>query len=292
MSSRASDARAARLADAFVAACRLELRALKPGNVHIFADGHGMTVGDFERSAVASAPFVAAPGATVGERVRGAVEASWDAVGCNTNLGILLLAAPLLCAAERAPPGGLRDSLDEVLRDLTLCDAELVYAAIRRAAPAGLGRVAAQDALLPPTVPLGAAMALAAGHDRIARQYVASFEDVFALGVAALRRHEAAGTEESEAAARIYLSFLTAFPDSHIARKFGIEAALAVRDEALALAPLLSRPGAWARMRSELLAFDVRLKARGLNPGTSADLTVASLLAVACENILRADDLK
>ena len=40
-----------RLADAFKAACMAELEALKPGNVHIFADGHGMTVQDFMASA-------------------------------------------------------------------------------------------------------------------------------------------------------------------------------------------------------------------------------------------------
>ncbi|MBX6323666.1 MAG: triphosphoribosyl-dephospho-CoA synthase, partial [Rhodospirillaceae bacterium] len=33
----------ARIAAAYVAACLAELRALKPGNVHAFADGHRMT---------------------------------------------------------------------------------------------------------------------------------------------------------------------------------------------------------------------------------------------------------
>ena len=39
------------IADAYRAACLDELRAPKPGNVHDFADGHGMTVGDFETAA-------------------------------------------------------------------------------------------------------------------------------------------------------------------------------------------------------------------------------------------------
>ena len=74
--------------------------ALKPGNVHVFADGHGMTAEDFcrerrERPRPLSAPprALGSAGASVG-----AVEAS-GAVGQNTNLGIVLLCAPLAAAA-------------------------------------------------------------------------------------------------------------------------------------------------------------------------------------------------
>ncbi|HKW53006.1 MAG TPA: triphosphoribosyl-dephospho-CoA synthase, partial [Stellaceae bacterium] len=101
MSSPVWPERAMRLQQAYVDACRLELRALKPGNVHVASEGHGMTVAQFEASAVASAPYVSASGKPVGERIRDAIAATHAAVGCNTNLGIVLLAAPLLAAAER-----------------------------------------------------------------------------------------------------------------------------------------------------------------------------------------------
>ncbi|HET7593988.1 MAG TPA: triphosphoribosyl-dephospho-CoA synthase, partial [Stellaceae bacterium] len=96
---------------AYIEACRLELRALKPGNVHVLSEGHGMTVAQFEASALASAPPLAAPGKPVGERIRDAIAATHAAVGCNTNLGIVLLAAPLWAAAERPAAGGLRPAL-------------------------------------------------------------------------------------------------------------------------------------------------------------------------------------
>ena len=64
---------------AFEAACLEELAALKPGNVHVFADGHGMAVADFRAAARASAPQIARRGAKVGARVLAAVEASWAA---------------------------------------------------------------------------------------------------------------------------------------------------------------------------------------------------------------------
>src|SRR4051812_47223437 len=104
------------IADAYRAACRAELRALKPGNVHVFADGHRMTMRDFEVSAEVSASCLAAPGARVGTRVRGAVEATATAVRSNTNLGIVLLCAPLAAAAEAG--GDLRRALAAVLDDL------------------------------------------------------------------------------------------------------------------------------------------------------------------------------
>ena len=93
---------AAQISDLFLAACRAELDALKPGNVHVHAAGHGMQVAQFEASAAASAPFIAAAGVGVGARILGAVEASFAAAGCNTNLGILLLCAPLAAAGWAA----------------------------------------------------------------------------------------------------------------------------------------------------------------------------------------------
>lgn len=285
MSSPGSAERTALLRQAYVEACRRELRALKPGNVHIHAAGHGMTVAEFETSAEVSAPALASLGLAVGERIRGAVAATREAVGCNTNLGIILLAAPLLAAAERAGADGIRPALARVLADLAVEDAVAAYEAIRLAAPAGLGRVAEQDAASAPTVDLRRAMALAAERDRIARQYVTDYADIFAIGVTRLsvQHHEEAG---EWAVTHTYLEFLAAFPDSHILRKHGAAAAEKVRAEAAQLLKRHARQGAGEGWRDALLAFDRALKADGLNPGTSADLTVASLLAAACEPIL------
>ena len=43
------------LIEAYKDACEIELRAFKPGNVSIYADGHDMTVEDFRISARQSA---------------------------------------------------------------------------------------------------------------------------------------------------------------------------------------------------------------------------------------------
>jgi triphosphoribosyl-dephospho-CoA synthase len=264
--------------DAFLAACRAELAALKPGNVHVHAAGHAMTVGDFERAAEAAAPWIAAPGLGIGARILAAVEASMAAAGCNTNLGILLLAVPLAAAALLPAGGDLEARLAGVLASLGPADAAAVYAAIRRANPGGLGASAEADVAAPPTVSLIEAMGLAASRDRIAHAYVTGFAEVFQFGLPQLAAARGTMREESDAVTALHMAFLAHSPDSHIARKQGVEVAAAVMREAAALTPRLVR-GLDPATRSVLIAFDASLKHRGLNPGTTADLVVATLLA-------------
>jgi triphosphoribosyl-dephospho-CoA synthase len=274
------------LRGAFVAACETELRALKPGNVHVHAGGHGMTVDDFQASAVAAAEPLCRPGLSVGARIEAAIAATRATVSCNTNLGIVLLAAPLVVAAERAEPGGFRGALSATLAQLTVSDASLAYAAIRLADPGGFGRVEAQDVGGEPTVTLRAAMGLAAERDRVARQYVSDFADIFAIGVAGLAAAERRGRALDRATSEIYLQFLAAFPDSHVARKFGPSVAEAVRADAATLAASLASVADKRQRVKALLDFDLSLKRRGINPGSSADLTVASLLVRGIEPIV------
>jgi triphosphoribosyl-dephospho-CoA synthase len=261
---------------AFLSACRTELEALKPGNVHVHAAGHGMTVRDFLLSAEAASGPLCTPGAAVGARIQMAVDASWAAVPLNTNLGIVLLAAPLVCAAERGT-GELRSRLDAVLNSLTISDAIHAFAAVRRANPGGLGRVEAQDVGTAPTVTLLEAMRLAADRDLIARQYLTGYADVFETGVRRIAAARKLGHTADWIATLVFLDFLRQFPDSHIGRKFGAETAEQIRREAEQVHEPLPEDPAAALPR--LATFDRSLKERGFNPGTSADLTVASLLA-------------
>jgi triphosphoribosyl-dephospho-CoA synthase len=267
--------RAARIAEAYTAACLLELDALKPGNVHRHAEGHGMTVADFLLSAEISAPALARPGASVGSRVLDAVQATRAIVGQNTNLGIVLLSAPLAAAAEQNEPD-LGVALATVLEVLNLDDARAVFAAIAAANPGGLGKVERHDVHARPTVTLREAMADAAARDLVARQYVTDFADVLGVGAPIFVAATASGASAAEAATAVYLAFLATEPDSHIARKFGRDVAVALRDEAASRREIPIDP---RRRYDALMAWDAELKARGLNPGTCADLTVASIFA-------------
>jgi triphosphoribosyl-dephospho-CoA synthase len=267
------------VAAAYRDACLAELSALKPGNVHAFADGHGMTTADFERSAAVSAPAMGAPALAVGARIFEAIRRTRTAVGCNTNLGIVLLCAPLAQAALTAAAGNLRERLQAVLQRLDVADAERAFAAIRLSEPAGLGDAPEHDVRAPVAVSLAVAMAAAAGRDRIAAQYANGFADIFELGLPHLRSGLLRWRSEPWATTSAYLGFLAAGPDSHIARKFGLERAQAVCAMARPHAERLDQADDPEFLAPDLLAFDRDLKAAGINPGTSADLTVASLFA-------------
>lgn len=276
---------------AFQRACALDVAVRKPGNVSWQAAGHGMQAAQFITSAEVAADALFARGDSVGRRIEAAVAATRAAVGCNTNLGILLLCAPIALAAERmgqaaGEAADLRRALESVLADLDVKDAAATYRAITLAQPGGLGRAEQQDVREPPTINLRAAMALAAEDDRIARQYRDGFAELFELALPVLptgfslpslppgSRPEAATVVAVQS---LYLLLLASRPDSHIVRKQG----RAVAQNVMAAAQdwrARSADAAGFDADPAFEAWDAELKSQGVNPGTSADLTVATLM--------------
>jgi triphosphoribosyl-dephospho-CoA synthase len=261
------------ITSAYIEACLEELDAPKPGNVHVHAAGHRMTIADFARSAEVSAPLLCRPGAPLGERIRDAAAATREAVGQNTNLGILLLCGPLAVAAERA------ETVANVIAASDLADAEAVFEAIRLAQPGGLGTADRHDVRRPATVVLPAAMAEAAAHDSVARQWANGFADILGPGLTAYATARERWPDPAWASLAAYLEFLAAFPDSHVQRKHGLPTALSVQHEAESVRAALTAFADPAAMLPGLLAWDRILKAKAINPGTSADLTVATAFA-------------
>jgi triphosphoribosyl-dephospho-CoA synthase len=252
-------------------ACLWEATARKPGNVHRFADFEDLHYVDFLASAAAIGGVLdKAWFRPVGEIVLEAIKATRQVTATNTNLGIVLLLTPL---AAVVPGRALRAEIPKILDALTVADAVLVYEAIRHAQPGGLGEVAEQDVGRIPTVTLREAMILAESRDRIAWQYAHNFADVFDIGVPTLRRTLADGSDLEAAIIETHLEFLRTFPDSLIARKHGASLADSVHSQALIL-------------QHDPAAFDEWLRSRRLNPGTSADLTAASLFVALREGII------
>lgn len=262
---------------AMLKACRLDVIAFKPGNVSLWSPGHGMQATDFLRSAKVAVPALCNPGRGVGERIEDAVEATYAAVKCNTNLGIILLLAPLAVAVNCGDQPSLRERLHGVLAGLTVADSAACYRAIRRARPAGLGRVDAQDVNVAPSVKLRDAMQLAAAHDSIAAQYSNDFELIFSSGVPALYKYRRRWRSLTWATSACYLEILAANTDSHVARKAGQATANDLSAQARRVVKTLKACENPRLLVTPLTAFDHELKTRGVNPGTTADLTVASL---------------
>ncbi len=275
------------VAEALKWACRLDVYAAKPGNVSLASPGHGMRAEDFLASAEAVAGPLSAPGRKVGERIGKAVAATWSRVGMNTNLGIVLLAAPLAHAALSLGLGeSLESATERVLAELDSDDAAQAFRAIVRANPAGLGEAERLDVREPPSASLREAMREAAHRDSIALQYANGYSDVFGFGMPRFRSAlERLGSEELATVA-CFLAWLTRFPDTHIARKHGMDVARQVSREALELEAGWIETDRPAVVNESLRAWDNSLKARGLNPGTSADLTVASLFAARLDSLI------
>lgn len=276
----------AQLSAAYIEACELELQAFKPGNVSVYSDGHDMTVEDFRISAKVSSDSIVNPDYCLGEKVFYAVKATREAVNCNTNLGIILLCAPLLTAAYQVTEKkSLRQALVEVLGNTTLADADWVFKAISLASPGGLGESEQHDVNEKATVTLTQAMEIASERDRIALQYTTVFKDIFDFSV--LRYNEAFNCffDKCWAAVSVYTGLLSRYADSHIERKYGnqhnnwVSEQMSVVDCAL---KNYARPD----LIQLLHKVDQDFKARRINPGTTADITVATILVIFLDELL------
>jgi triphosphoribosyl-dephospho-CoA synthase len=254
-------------------ACLLEATAPKVGNVHpgaMFADTKFL---DFVTSAVAVAPAMdaAAAGLSLGQAIFEAVRATRRVAPKNTNLGTVLLLAPMAKVPRDRP---LDSGIASVLEGLDVDDSRWVYEAIRLAQPGGLGTVREGDVHSDAPADLVAAMRLAAERDLVARQYANNFADVLQFVAPRLQRRQAAGQSLLDAIVSVQLETMREFPDSLIARKCGDSVA---RESAARSAAVLDAgsPG------DANYDFDVWLRADGnrRNPGTTADLIAAGLFA-------------
>jgi triphosphoribosyl-dephospho-CoA synthase len=265
-------------------ACIWEATARKPGNVHRYQDFEDVTYLDFLTSAVAIAPILdQALGKRIGETVLRCVEATREVVATNTNLGIILLLAPLAAVPEGHD---LRTAVQQLLADLDIRDSHLVFAAIRLSKAGGLGNAVEEDVRGEPTLPLRQIMALAADRDMIARQYASGFREIFDDGMPALL----SGLEETRcmegAIIHNFLRLMAKHPDTLVARKRNQLDA----DSASRWAQKVLDEG-WPHSKNSwesLEAFDAWLRAEGhsRNPGTTADLVTACLFVALREGTI------
>jgi triphosphoribosyl-dephospho-CoA synthase len=263
-------------------ACLLEVSAAKPGNVTPAHDFSDMTYIDMVRSALALGPVFAGGRArmrSVGELISDGVRATARVAAANTNLGIVLLFAPLVrAAATRRQDETLRSATERTLAQLSVDDAAGAFAAIARARPGGLGEAPDHDVGDPARVSLREAMAAAAHRDSIASEYATGYAIVFDTGLGLLAAAVRDDTGTLQAIVSLHLGLLASHPDTLIARKAGPAAAEEVSAGARGVLDGTLSLGEFDR---SLRGADHRL-----NPGTTADLVAATLLAALLSGIV------
>jgi triphosphoribosyl-dephospho-CoA synthase len=266
-------------------ACLLEATAVKPGNVHRGADFEDLTFTDLAVSAAAIGPAMEHAATTgIGGAVLGAIQATQRLVGTNTNLGMVLLIAPLAAVPRDRP---LAEGVLEALAALTARDARQVYEAIRLARPGGMGRVEEMDVAAGAPSSLIDAMRAAAQRDLVARQYANNFAEVLELVVPWLAQGAREGLSLTANIVHAFVQLLAREPDSLIARKCGE----AVARQASARATKALEAGG-PRDEAYFIAlgdldFWLRSDGHRRNPGTTADVVTAGLFAALRDELVQ-----
>lgn len=238
---------------------------------------------------------------------------AWHLNG-NTHLGTCLLFIPLSASAgytfaqrEEIDPVSLRENVRRIMEATTTLDATDVYEAIKKVNPAGLGQLKSVDApdltekgvekkILDTDQTLFDLMKVSSQWDTISEEWVTGMKISFTKGYSTIKRIYNETGKINITTVNTFLTLLAQFPDTFIARKVGVkvikdipkavEIGLKKAEEISRKAATIIRMGGLktAEGKKALLNFDRELRLdHKLNPGTTADLTAASLLiAIIC----------
>jgi triphosphoribosyl-dephospho-CoA synthase len=287
-------------------ACVMEVLSPKPGNVSPGKPFKYLNEMTFVASAVGLAEAFGEAGAPVGKLVERAVRAAGRLVRRNANLGMILLLAPLVRAANDVLTAGgpcprgrgtsaasLHRAVELVLAGLGENDSSSIYRAVVFASPEGLGRSGVYDveelAALDGggRVPVVEAMRAASGWDSVAREYASGYEITFGLTVPKLASLWKEGRALRSSVAQTFLFLMSEVPDTLIARKLGEEAARGAAHaagRALALGGFFTEEG---RQAAEALGVMLGDRDNLMNPGTTADLIAAGIFVFMEDELLR-----
>lgn len=308
-------------------AAALEVSAWpKPGNVHRTADFSDTKYEHFiagsialgpttykaaQRGILAGVQSIELENMGIGSLIKETIEnvKSWHSGG-NTHLGISLLFIPLSSAAGfsmstvgKMTSMSLRRNIKRVMEATSISDASYVYEAITLAGSAAVGKLKqsnlpdlsnqeAHHVIQRNQLTLYDVMKAASKWDNIAREWSTGLEICFKTGYPTIVNLLKETGNLNLAIVHTFLTILSKFPDTFIARKIGIKQTPFIEEAVrtgvkathwvsetaksiLTLGGLNSKKGT-----RKLWNFDNKLRKAGgeLNPGTTADLTAGSLM--------------
>lgn len=217
--------------------------------------------------------------------------------GGNTNLGIILLFIPLACAAgtlitHSSPSIAiLRSKIGLIIKNSVSEDTINLFEAIQLANPGGLGQVekfdvttTSTESLIKENINLYDIFELSADRDNIAREWITEFQITIEVGYPYFKKTFLETQDINLAIVHTYLKILGDYPDTLICRKYGTPFAECISNEAK---DILEQGGLLSKdTKTKLWNFDQRLRIKDkINPGTSADLTAASIMVALLEGM-------
>ena len=261
--------------------CDAEIKSLKPGNVHKYSEGHGMNLKDFLKSSLIISKCLTKNNLDLGKKILISVNEIQNKIKKNTNLGIILMLSPIATIVQEEGVISKEELLKKIkslIKKQNIKNSIPIFKAISLTSPGGLGFSKKYDVNEPPNTNLYKAMEFAKKKDLIARQYCNGFEDIYKIGIPAYKKFYNKWGKVDWALTGVYLTFLKKFNDSHIVRNKGNKIATSIKKEAKKYYFFLKRNKNLTKIKKKLLIFDKKLKSKKINPGTTADLTVATLL--------------
>ena len=261
--------------------CDAEIKSLKPGNVHKYSEGHGMNLKDFLKSSLIISKCLTKNNLDLGKKILISVNEIQNKIKKNTNLGIILMLSPIATIVQEEGVISKKELLKKIkslIKKQNIKNSIPIFKAISLTSPGGLGFSKKYDVNEPPNTNLYKAMEFAKKKDLIARQYCNGFEDIYKIGIPAYKKFYNKWGKVDWALTGVYLTFLKKFNDSHIVRNKGNKIATSIKKEAKKYYFFLKRNKNLTKIKKKLLIFDKKLKSKRINPGTTADLTVATLL--------------
>lgn len=286
----------------------LEVSAEKPGNVNLTQSFEGTICQHFLASAVAAGPSfqeAAYLGTQVAEGKLDAGEVGlgqlikscaadvnrWQRGG-NTILGTIMLLMPMAAAAgmtlstkDFEPDFSLlRGNIDLVVKASTALDSVHLYEAVDIASPSGLNKAPdldvndprSKERLLKENVTLFDVFRIASAYDDVCAEWVSNYSVTFDLAFPYLTE-QLKSKPLNTAVVHTFLKILSERPDTFIARKVGKEKAAEVSAEAKAVLELGGLETAAGKTKLKEFDQKLRLTQNKCNPGTTADLTAATL---------------
>jgi triphosphoribosyl-dephospho-CoA synthase len=266
------------LKSAYLFSCKKDIELIKPGNVNLLSSHKDTKAQDYLDSAILSSKELFNQNYSLGKRILESVNVTRSKVNVNTNLGIILLCAPVIQSYIDFNNLDLREGIKKTLSTTSIKDTHDLCAAINISSPGGLGDSDMYDTASYPNASIKQIMDYSQEYDRISYQYSHNFSDIFDFIIPKLeflnQRYESLDISLS----LLFIEILAKIPDSHISRKFGDKIAKKTSNNARDLLKILDREHDPDYLAKALNNLDYEYKKKGINPGTTADLLVASLM--------------